>query len=84
MDKTIYYDEKCSRHPAVKHFNHPTKSQLHYLLVIGGVDQDTKVVSKKVQVFLVSIDQLEDDEEEKVNVALDFKQNDLIIGDYFP
>jgi hypothetical protein len=41
-------------------------------------------VSKKVQVFLVSIDQLENDEEEKVNVALDFKQIDLIIGDYFP
>jgi hypothetical protein len=54
-DNTIVYDEKCGGFPAIKHFNHPKDSKLHYLLIIGGVDYDKKEFSKKIQVYLVSI-----------------------------
>lgn len=66
----LVYDISCSGYPAVKHFNHPSKPNLHYLLIAGGLNPITKEVSKKVIILLVSIEyfQQKDMQETKNNV----------------
>ena len=84
-DIIIYDKDNCGGFPAVKHFNHPTNSLLHYLLIIGGCNKNKKVLSKNVVVFLVSIRQLEKDNIVNMKVLLQFPQRELINnGDYFP
>jgi hypothetical protein len=84
--KTIIYDkERCGGYPAVKHFNHPTRPNHHYLVIIGGCNKDLKILSKNVNIFLVNIEKLDKAEDVSMKVLINFPQKPLINnGDYFP